>query len=373
VDTVSARHMIMYRVKGLNEAIKRTEEYGYSGALYPVLSGYPGQEIDSSQVKNMIHVNGSIIYGVYQYVEQTGDYSVLFEGALEMILEMCRFYISYATLSDNKKHYDFLNVYGLDYMHKEVNNEAYTNQVIKYALDSLIKSVAFAKQTDKAEVKKIFDEHDYNILIKEIRELRRRLYTKKENIEYLVESFDDYYNLEDQKISRLKKAKFVEKKKSIIFDKTSYIKNSNVLIMLALFSEEFPDIVHRKSYNYYIRRSVQPDVFAKVMYILEACEIDLVEDAYEMFEKLADLDIENNDFFKDGLNLILLGGIYMALVYGFAGVKRHTYLISCDYNIPNKISRIECALRVMDNIAYVKVKRNSANVKWTEFEEDEED
>ncbi len=372
VDTVSARHMIMYRIKGLEESIRRTKEYGYLGALYPVLSGYSGKEIDSREIKNMIHVNGSIIYGIYQYVEQTGDYSVLFEGALEMMLEMCRFYISYATLSDNKKHYDFLNVYGLDYTHGDVNNEAYTNQVIKFALDSLIKSVAFAKQTDKAEVKKIFDEHGYDDLIKEIRELRRRLYTKKENIEYLVESFDDYYDLEDKKISRLKKAKYIEKMKGISFDRTSYIKNSNVLVMLALFSEEFPNIVHRKSYDYYIRRSVQPDIFAKIMYILEACEIDLVEDAYEMFEELANLDISNNNLFKDGLNLVLLGGIYITLVYGFAGVKRYTYLVSCDYNIPNKISRIECTLRVMDNIAYVKVKRNSANVKWTEFEEDED-
>jgi len=372
-DTESARHMVMYRVNGLEAAKLKAKELGHSGALYPNISGFNGQELDSSNPSNMIHINASIIYGVYQYVEQTADYSVLFEGALEMILEMCKFYLSYARLSDNKKHYDFLNVQGLDQTHGFVNNEAYTNQVIKNALDALIKCVAFAKQTDKNEVKNMFDEKGYEDVIKDVRELRRRLYTKKENIDYLVESYDDYFNLEDKKISKLKRTKFIHKATNIDFEGATYIKNSNVLVLLAMFRDEFPSVVHRKCYDYYMRRSVQPDAFTQIMYLLEACESNLEDDAYDMFLELTDLDITNHTLYQKGLNMALIGGIYVALVYGFAGVKHHVYLVSSDYNMPNKIRRIECNIRVADNMAYVKVKRNSATVKWSDFDDEEED
>ena len=68
-----------YGVHGLEEAKKRAKEYGYDGALYPVLSGQNGIELDPKEIENMVHINGSIIYGVYQYIERTADYSVLFE------------------------------------------------------------------------------------------------------------------------------------------------------------------------------------------------------------------------------------------------------------------------------------------------------
>ena len=76
--------------------------------------------------------------------------------------------------------------------------------------------------------------------------------------------------------------------------------------------------------------------------------------------------------FSKGLNLSLLGGLYLCVIYGFAGVKHHTYLVEADYNSPTKIRRIEFKLRVADNIAYVKTKRNSVVVSWQEIEDDEE-
>ncbi|MBN2539914.1 MAG: glycoside hydrolase family 65 protein, partial [Bacilli bacterium] len=372
-DTESARHMVMYRVHGLDEAKKRARNYGYDGALYPVLSGANGVELDPKEIENMIHVNGSIIYGVYQYIERAADYSVLFEGALEMLLEMCRFYLSYAKLSDNKKHYDFLRVRGIDNSHGKIDNEVYTNKVIDNALDAVIKCVAFAKQTDKAEVKTMFDEKNYEELIKELRELRRRLYTKKENIDYIVEAFDGYLSLPDKEVSSLKRIRFRETDRYIDYRESSYVQNSSALITLAMFREEFPDIVHRTCYDYYMRRSVNPDYFARTMYIIEACESNLYDDALDAYNGLGDLDIKNPILFKNGLNLGLLGGLYQAVVYGFSGVRHHVYLVSADYHIPPNIRRITCKLRVVDNIAYVKVKRNSASVKWSETDDDDDD
>ncbi len=372
-DTISARHMVMYRIKGLKEAMLLAEERGFQGAMYPELSGPSGVELNRMSRGDIIHINASIIYGIYQYIERTADYSVLFEGGLEMLLESARFYVSFSTLSDNGKHYDFLKVQGLDEAHGHIDNEAYTNQMIKNALDAVIKCVAFAKSTDKNEVKKIFDENNYDKLIDEIRELRRRLYTKKELIDYRIEAFDGYLNLEDKEISTLKKIAFIETTKKMHMRITSYVQSANVLVMLALFNQEYSAIIHSKNYDYYMRRTVNPNYFARIMYIIEACEVNLADDAYEMFLNVADLSIENIHLFNKGLNMSLLGGLYLAAVYGFAGVKHYTYLVSADYNSPMKIRRIEFKLRVIDNIAHIKIKRNSAIVNWRETADDSVD
>ena len=91
------------------------------------------------------------------------------------------------------------------------------------------------------------------------------------------------------------------------------------VITLAMFREDFPDKVHRTCYDYYMRRSVNPDYLAKVMYIIEGCESNLPEDALDYYTSLGDLDIKNTNLFKNGLNIGLLGGLYLAMVYGFAG------------------------------------------------------
>ena len=371
IDPISARYMVMYRVKGLEEAKKKAKQMGYEGAFYPNRSGIKGYELDQYNLENKIHINGSIIYGIYQYVERTADYSVLFEGALEMLLECARFYLSYATLSGNKKHYNILDVIGLDEVHTKINNEAYTNYMIKNSLDALIKCVAFAKLTDKSEVKRVFDEHNYEDLIDEIRELRRKLYFKKENIEYLIESFDKYFNLEDRNVSTGKKVMFLKKTKIKDPEETSYQRNANVLALQALFPHDYASHINKANYDYYMRRSINPDYFTKVMYIINACENEYPEDGYDMFQELANLDLNNRNLFKEGLNLGLLGGIYLAIIYGFAGLKHHTYLVQADFNSSKKIRRIEFRVRVADNIANVKIKRNSVSVTWGDYNEED--
>ena len=374
-DPISARRMVMYRINGLEEAKNKAKKLGYEGAFYPNESGVNGYELNQYNMKNNIHINASIIYGIYQYVERSADYSILFEGALEMMFECARFYLSYATLSDNKKHYDFLNVRGIDDVHGHVDNEAYTNFMIKNSLDSVIKCVAFAKELDKIEATKYMKEKGYVNLLAEIRELRRTLYTKKENIDYLIESYDGYFNLEDKNVSTAKKIAFLENSKLNKLKDTTYLKDANVLILQGLFLKEFTKDVISANYNYYMRRSINPEYLSRIMYILNACEIGLAEDAYDMFQRIAHLGLDNEYLFKEGLNLGLLGGMYLAMIYGFAGVKHHVYLIEADYNSSKKIRRIEFKLRVVDNIARVKIKRNSVEVLFSDkdSEEDNED
>lgn len=360
----AARHMIKYRINSLDEAMKKANELGYEGAFFAEDSGPSGKELSLRNVTNNIHINGSIVYGLYQYIERTKDYSVLFEGGLEMLLECCRFYLSYTTLSENKKHFDFLNVTGLDTAHGNVDNEAYTNLIIKNCLDSMIKCVAFAKAEDKFRVKDLFLPKNYEKLILDVRSLRRKLYTKKENIDYLIESFDKYFSLEDKDVSTLKKLNFKTNINLNNIEKTTYLNNANVISLLALFLDEYSNKIKKMNFDYYMRRTMNPDVFTRIMLVIIGCASDQSEEAYKQYIELANLDITNKYLFDKGLNLSLLGGIYDMMVYGFAGLRHHVFLLSGEYNNVNKIRRLEFYVKIANNLASVKTKRNSVSISW---------
>jgi kojibiose phosphorylase len=365
-DPVSARRMVMYRINSLPEAMKKAESLGYEGAFYAEKSGENGIDLAKNILENNIHINGSIVYGIYQYIERTRDNSVLFDGGLDMLLECSRFYKSYATLSDNKKHYDFLNVSGLDNLHGVVDNEAYTNFIVKNCLDSLIKCVAFAKAEDKFLVKDMFAPKNYEKLISELRELRRKLYIKKNNIDYLLESFDKYLTLEDKDVTTLKRISFLKSKKIKNIEDTTYLQNANVISTLALFLDEYSDKIRRTNYDYYLRRSINPDIFTRIMYVIIGCASERTEEAYKQYMDIANIDSSNEYLYKDGLNLALLGGIYGMLVYGFAGLRHHGFLLSGDYNNATKIRRLEFKVKIANSVANVKTKRNSVTVSWKE-------
>lgn len=363
-DPESAKLMVKYRINSLPEAIKKAQDLGFEGAFYAEKSGCKGVELSKSEIKNNIHINGSIVYGVTQYVERTKDYTILFEGGMEMLLECSRFYLSYATLSDNKKHYDYLGVRGLDNTHGDIDNEAYTNYIIKNCLDSMIKCVAFAKGVDKFKVRDMFEPKHYERLITDIRELRRKLYTKKENIEGFIENYDKYFNLEDRNISNLKRVSFLEASHYNDIENTTYANNQSVINLLALFLEDFSTKIQKNNYDYYLRRTICPDVFTRTMFIILACAGEQNDEAYKQFEAMANLSPTNEMFFGNGLDISLCGGVYLSMVYGFAGLRHHVYILSGEYNNTNNIRRLEFKIKIADNIADVKTKRNSVNISW---------
>jgi len=164
----------------------------------------------------------------------------------------------------------------------------------------------------------------------------------------------------------LKRISFLKSKRHRHIERTTYIQNANVISTLALFLDEYSDKVRRTNYDYYLRRSISPDPFTRVMYVINGCASDRTEEAYKHYLEIANLDTNNTHLFTDGLNLALLGGIYDMLVYGFAGLRHHGFLLSGDYNNATKIRRLEFKVKIADNVAYVKTKRNSVTVSFGE-------
>jgi hypothetical protein len=72
------------------------------------------------------------------------------------------------------------------------------------------------------------------------------------------------------------------------------------------------------------------------------------------------------------LDLGFCSAIYIYLVYGLAKLRHEKYLLMADALTPSDIRRLEFKVRVVRNIASVKIKRNSAIIEWNEQIEQKE-
>jgi HAD superfamily hydrolase (TIGR01509 family) len=153
----TARSVLLYRYRRLDQARAYAKEYGYEGAMFPWQSGSDGQEetqvvhlnpmsgewgADHSSLQR--HVSLAIAYNVWQYFWITNDTEFLETYGAEMFLEICRFWASKADYDEKTGRYEIDRVMGPDEYHEKypdaetggLKDNAYTNIMAVWAFDT---------------------------------------------------------------------------------------------------------------------------------------------------------------------------------------------------------------------------------------------
>ncbi|WP_022872930.1 beta-phosphoglucomutase family hydrolase [Nesterenkonia alba] len=149
------RGLLMYRYRRLTEARAMAKAEGYAGAMFPWQSGSDGREETPSELWNprsqqwmpdnshrQRHVGLAIAYSVLQYFEATEDYTFLSDYGAEMLVEICRFFVSMTQYDAEADRYDIDGVMGPDEYHdgypetpgSGLRNNAYTNVLLSWTL-----------------------------------------------------------------------------------------------------------------------------------------------------------------------------------------------------------------------------------------------
>ena len=140
-----ARNLLLYRYNTLAGAKLNALKMGYKGAKYAWESATTGEDVTprfASKLERTIrliytgteedHIVSDVIYGVEKYFRATGDESFLLDYGLEMVFLTARFWASRVVHAG--MHYEIRCVIGPDEFHEHVNNNAYTNFMVKWHL-----------------------------------------------------------------------------------------------------------------------------------------------------------------------------------------------------------------------------------------------
>ena len=145
-----ARAIVDYRYNTLKGAMGNAKASGYTGAQYAWESGYSGKE-DTPPGLSYIHerhINGDVALAQWQYYLATGDLNWLKNRGYPVLKATADYWVSRVTYIPAKQRYEILKIVPPDENAEIVNNNAYTNIIVKMNLELAARAAALLKISD---------------------------------------------------------------------------------------------------------------------------------------------------------------------------------------------------------------------------------
>lgn len=369
-----ARNLIMYRINNLQGALKKAKEYGYDGAFYPWESQETGEEgcthynlVDIFTGRKMrtyfrdkqIHISADVVYGIKTYMDITGDKNILLEGGAEVILECARFFYSYSYYKKSKNRYELLDVTCADEYHERVNNNAYTNYMVKITLECAVDTLTYLEENYPHEYLHIIDKLNYSNDIENIKEMNDLLYLPQPDEKGIIEQFDGYFDGEDLSIDELYK-RIIKPNEYLgspvgLAVNTQIIKQADVILMLTILKDRFCKKIKYDNWEYYEPRTEHGSSLSACVYALLAAEIGKVDWAYKYFMKTGTIDLKGayklylGDLYIGGTHPAANGGTWQVAVLGFGGLHAREDLVEITPRLPEKWKSLSYEFTVKNN------------------------
>jgi trehalose/maltose hydrolase-like predicted phosphorylase len=336
-----AKNLLNYRFRNLPGARRKAQANGFEGAQFPWESADTGDEVTPTWVPHFadrtklvriwtgdieIHISADIAHAAHQYWQATGDDEWFIEKGAELILDTAKFWASRAEWNAELNRYEYNDVIGPDEYHEHVDNNAYTNRMAQWNLQTALDVLEWLTQhaTEKAE--ELIERLDLNEQrLQKWRDVIEKIYLHVES-SGLIEQFEGYYQRKDIDLKSLEPR---TKSAQEIFgiegcNETQILKQPDVLMLQYVLREHYSDEAVRVNYEFYNPRtdhtygsSLGPSIMAVM-----ACEVGKPDDAYEHFIRAvrADLrDVRGNA--GDGIHAASAGGTWQSVVFGFGGLR----------------------------------------------------
>jgi trehalose/maltose hydrolase-like predicted phosphorylase len=336
-----AKNLLNYRYHCLPAARSKAAAAGFEGAWFAWESADTGEEVTPTWIPDFkdrtrlarvwtgdlaIHISADVAYAAHQYWQITGDDQWLIDRGAELILDSARFYGARAEWNATKNCYEYNDVIGPDEYHDHVNNNAYTNRLAQWNLQTALELLEWMKIQAPAQAAAL--EERLDLTLKRLAHWRDVIpkisFTVTES--GLIEQFNGFFQLIDINL-----ADYEPRTRSMhdilgIENANNFqaIKQPDVLMVQYLLHEAYDEHAVRVNYDYYTPRtdhtfgsSLGPSIQA-----ILACEVGKPDDAYEHFIRAgrADLrDVRSNA--GDGIHGASAGGTWQAVVFGFAGLR----------------------------------------------------
>ena len=357
-----ARNIVKYRCHTLDGARRKAKEYGYRGAFYAwesqdtgddacthfnVTDVFTGRPMRTYFRDKQVHISADVVYGIWLYYLLTGDESILLEGGAEAVLECARFFFSYSYFNKDRNRYEILDVTGPDEYHERVNNNAYTNIMVKYSLEVAVQVLELMEKKHPEFFKELMSKLDFEADLKNIYEMKELIYIPGPDPQSLViEQFDRYHALEDVELKELKK-RIINPNEYLgggngIASTTKILKQADTVLMLNLFKDRYSHEVKKANWDYYEPRTEHGSSLSHCVYAMLASDAGNPDWGYGYFMKTASIDLTGESkqyvgtLYIGGTHSAANGGAWMTAVYGFGGVSADDRGISINPRLPSK-------------------------------------
>jgi trehalose/maltose hydrolase-like predicted phosphorylase len=336
-----ARNLLLYRYRLLPGARAKAKHNGYEGAQYPWESTLDGGEAtpdaivhpESGELISILngplelHITASIVYAVWQYWHVTGDDAFMRDYGAELLLSTAEFWASRVEWHPEGDEYVINDVIGPDEWHEHVNNNAYTNYMARWNIQLAIDVLHWLQSTAPAKASELAQQLDLNEQrLAHWHDVVTHMLIPQDSHTGLFVQFDGFFQLEplDQEKFKGRTTSYQGLLGIKPVMRYRIIKQADVLMLLTVMDQEFDLTTKRVNWDYYypITDHDYGSSLTPAFHVILACELGLVQTAYDMFMKGALVDLEDlRGNTADGIHEACAGAVWQALVLGIAGLR----------------------------------------------------
>jgi trehalose/maltose hydrolase-like predicted phosphorylase len=363
-----ARNLLLYRYHTLGGARRKAHEGGQKGAQYPWESAMTGDEVtprwvpapaghpDGQQQVRVwtgdieLHISSDVAYAVWQYWRVTGDDVFMIRYGAEMILDTAAFWGCRAEWDASAEHYAFTEVIGPDEYHEHVDNNFFTNYLVKWHLQRALDIMEWLRHHEPTKAAELTERL---ALTSEVfdhwRHIIDRLYLGHGPDGKVFEQFEGYFTRRDVDLAALEPRDCsVQTILGIrATNDTQVLKQPDVMMLLYLLPDEFDEATVRANWDYYTPRTdlTHGSSLAPGIQAVLASRVNDPEMAYHFYRQAALLDL--NDLRLNtghGIHGAAAGAVWLAAVFGFGGLRLTDQGITATPRLPAHWRRLRFKL-----------------------------
>lgn len=358
-----ARNLLRFRYGMLDDARSRAAELSERGALFPWRT-INGEEASSYYAAGtaQYHINADVAYGIRRYVDVRGDRSVLAEVGGEILIETARMWAGLGFFSPRSGAFHIHGVTGPDEYTTVVNDNAFTNLMARVNLSYAADVITQMSQDDPQAYHRLAQATDLDF--DEVHQWRRAAAA-------MYVPFDDKRGIHPQDENFLSKEVWdfsstpadhyplLLHYHPLVIYRHQVIKQADVVLAMVLLGNEFDIDQKRRNFVYYDPLTTGDSSLSAAMQSILAAEIGFEEKALEYFQYALFMDLADvAGNVADGVHVASAGGVWMALTYGFAGMRDFNGQLSFSPRLPANLGRISFRLKFHDRILKVDLRHD---------------
>lgn len=361
-----AKQLLKYRYTILDYARKRAKEMGHKkGAAYPWRT-IIGEECSSYFPAGtaQYHINGDIAYSYIQYYLVTEDLDFIKEFGAEVVFETARIWLEIGHF--DKGLFKIDAVTGPDEYTAIVNNNYYTNVMAKYNLKWAVKFFNLLREKDIEALNALcikikLSEEEISQFIKAYENMylpyNEELKINAQDDTFLSKAVWDFENTPEDKYPLLLNYH------PLTIYRYQVLKQADTVLAHFLLEDEADFETIKNSYDYYEKLTTHDSSLSCAVYSIMASKVGYLEKAYEYFIETARLDLDDtHGNTKDGIHTANMGGTWMSIVYGFAGLRIKDDYISLNPRIPANWGRLKFNFVYKGASVHVDIRKDKTEV-----------
>ena len=371
-DPRLAGNLLQFRLSQLDRARAHARELGHAGALYPWRT-INGDEASAYYAAGTAayHINADITYAIRKYALATLDERFLLGGGVDVAVETARMWLSLGNFAERKGGaFCINNVTGPDEYTAVVDNNRFTNMMARENLRAALRAVNFVRQSHPA---------DYERLVERTRLDPTELDNWKRAADRMYLPIDERTGIHPQDDSFLDKPRWEcadippDKHPLLLYYhpltlyRRQVLKQVDVVMAMFLLGSDFTLDEKRRNFDYYDPLTTRDSSLSSCVQSIVATEVGYEDKAMEYFLEavLVDLgDIGGNVI--DGVHIASAGGVWMALAYGFGGMRDFDDELDFHPRLPSVWSRLRFPITWRDRRIEVDVRPGQVSYRLLE-------